>query len=68
MKLRNAAGATVSNELKSVAGACERPTKRARLMCQRKESSTTPSSTAFLAPMAERVDFESCFEPLDLGN
>lgn len=31
VKLQSAAGATVSNDLKSVAGACERHAKRAKL-------------------------------------
>lgn len=47
MKSHHAAGGTVSDDLKSVASACERPASCAKMTRSCKESSTTPLIAAF---------------------
>lgn len=68
VKTQYVAGATVSDGLKSVAGACSKPAKRAKMTCQCKESSTTPLKALFLALLAERDDFENCSGTLTIEN
>lgn len=68
MKTQNAADPTVVNDQKSVAGGCERPNKRAVMARQCKESSTTPSTAAFSALLADREDYKNCCEALTIEN
>lgn len=68
VKVQNAAGATVSDDVESVAGAYERPAKRARMTRQCEDSSTTSSTTTLLALLVEWDDFREHCEALPLGN
>lgn len=54
LKSQHAAGATVVNDLKSIAEAYERPAKCAKITWQCKESSTIPLTAKFLALLSER--------------
>lgn len=47
--LQHAAGATVSEDLESLAGACDRPSKRTKVTRSCEESSTKPPAAGFLA-------------------
>lgn len=62
------AGVTVLDDLKSVAGACERPTKLAKMTRSRKESSATLLATAFLTLLTEQNDLIRRCEEFKLGN
>lgn len=67
-KLQNAARATVSDNLKLVAGNWERPNKREKVTRWCREPSTTPSVAAsFLLP-ASRKNLENRCEALPLEN
>lgn len=68
VKLQHTAGATVSDDLKSVAGASARPAKRFRMTLMCKKGSTAPPTTAFSALLIVRDDFKNCFEALTLEN
>lgn len=68
LKLQSAAGFTVSEDLKLVAGARERPEKRAKETRRCKEAFAKPSTAAFLALLAERDGFETCCKELTLEN
>lgn len=57
---QNAAGASVSDDIKSIAGACKHPSKRAKMTHQSKDFSTALSTAASFALLPERDDFESC--------
>lgn len=63
-----AAEATMSDDLEWIAGTCERPAKRPKVTRQFKDSSTTPSTAAFLALFAERAALKNCFETSTLEN
>lgn len=54
------AGATVSDDLRSVAWACERPTKCAKGARTGGEAPTSPSTEAFLALVSESDDLTNC--------
>lgn len=58
VELQSAAGPTASDDLKTVAGTCERPAKCAKMTRQCKVSSTASSTAVFLALLAERDDFK----------
>lgn len=60
------AGATVSDDVKMVAGARERPARRAKLTCQCKESSPTSSTAAELALLTEKDELKNRCEVLTL--
>lgn len=68
VKLQSAAGAAVLDDPRLIAGNYERPTKRARVTGQCKESSTTPSTPLFSALLAEREDYENRCEALTFEN
>lgn len=63
-KLHNAAGATALDDLKLVAGNCERPNRCAWMTSQCKESLTMSSTAAFSALLAERKNDKNCYEAL----
>lgn len=52
----------------SVAKACERPAKPVKMTRQSRDSSTTPSTAAFLALHAKPEDFKNCCKVLALEN
>lgn len=58
----------ISESLKLVAEAFERPANRARVKLRCNESSATPSTAAFLALIAKRGDFKNCCKALTLDN
>lgn len=66
VKLRHAAGATVSNDLKPTTRTCDRPAKCAKMTLQLEESSTTPSTATFLNSLPEHDNFEKRCEALAL--
>lgn len=68
VKSQYGAGATVSDDLRLVAGACERPAKRAKKTQSCKESSTTPSTAESPAALTEKDDLKNCSEVLTLEN
>lgn len=68
VKLQTAAGDTVSDDLKSIAGSCGRPSKRAKLARPYKNLSTTSSMAALSALLAERQDYKIRCERLTIGN
>lgn len=65
-KSQSAAGATLLDDLKSVARACERPAKHAKMTQVCKGFSTTSSAAVFLALLKERDDLKSRCEALAL--
>lgn len=64
VKSQIAAGASVLNNLKSVAGNCERLNKRPRVTRQCAGLSTTLHTAAFSALLDEREDYKNCCETL----
>lgn len=66
VQLEHAAWATVSDDLKSAAGVCECLAKRAKIMQQCKEASTTTSTTTCSALLTKRDDPENFCEALAL--
>lgn len=68
MKSENAAGADVLDDLKSVAGNCERPKTRAKVAGQCEEPSTTALTAAFLVQLAEWVDYKNFYEASTIEN
>lgn len=66
VKTQNATGGTISDDLMSVADSCDRPLKRAKVARLGKDTSTTPSMTAFPAMPAEWEDHKSRCETLTL--
>lgn len=65
---RLAAGATVTDDLISIASACDRPGKRAESAQSCAELSTTPPKVSFLALLTVRDDLKNCCEGLALEN
>lgn len=59
VKSQNEDWAITVDNLKSVAGKCERRSKCAGLAPQCDESTTTPSTDLFFAPLAEQEDYKS---------
>lgn len=55
---QHATGATVPDDLKLVAGACERPEKRVKLTRPCEESSTTSLTAVFFALLTKRDDLK----------
>lgn len=68
VRLQPAAGTTVSANLKSAAGRCERFAQSAKMTRPCKESSTTASKAAFSALLTERDDLKNCCEASTLEN
>lgn len=68
VKSQIAAEATILDDLKSVARNCERPNKRAKVTSQCEESSTTTSTAAFSALLAERESYRNHCEALMIKN
>lgn len=68
IKAQNAARGTVSDDLKLLAGDCERPSRRAEVVHPCDDLSTTPSMAAFSALLAEQEDYKNCCESLVLEN
>lgn len=56
------------NDQKSVTGSCERPYKQAWVARQCKESSTSCSTAALSALLAEREDYPNRCEALEIEN
>lgn len=67
-KLQIAAGDTLSDDLRSVAGACKRPAKRAKMTRQCKCLSSIPSTLVFSTRLEEKDDLKNCCEALTLEN
>lgn len=65
-KLQCAACAILSDDLMWVAGVCKCPEKHAKMTLQCKDTSTTPSSAAFLALMPDQRDCKNCCEAFGL--
>lgn len=68
VKSRHEAGATVSDDFRSVTEACKRPKIRAKRTQLRKDCSTTPSTAAFLALLTDRDGLRNRCEALMLEN
>lgn len=68
VRLKHTAVTTVSDDLKLVAGACERPAKRARKTQLCEEFSTTPLAAVFLALLTKGHGFKNLCEALLLEN
>lgn len=66
LELQSLAEDTVVDNLRSVAGTCERSAKRAQLTRRCKNSFAASSTAAFSALLAEQDDFENCREALML--
>lgn len=66
MKLQYVPDAALSDDLKVVARACERPAKRAKMTRLCKETFSTPLIAAFSALLIERDDLENRCEVLTL--
>lgn len=62
VKSNRAAGATVTDDLKSDGGVCERPVKRAKRTLSCKTFSTTPLMAKLLAVLTESDDLKHLCE------
>lgn len=68
LKSQNVAEGTVSDDLKSIAGICEPPKKRARVTSQCEEWSGKPSTAAFSPLLAELEGYKNHSEALTVKN
>lgn len=68
LEVQSAAGGTVSDNGRLVAGSCARPSKRAEVARPCKDSFTTPSTAALPALLAERKDYMNRCETSTLEN
>lgn len=58
-KAQNTGGGTVSDDLESVAGSCERPLRREKAARLCENPSTTPSTAVFSALLGEKEDYKN---------